>query len=200
MTLRVCLDCSCAYAVGVGNCPHCGSERSREQGEETVPAASIRHIEEDSDVPKITRHGGPSFAGQESLGSVPDDAVLDQPHLPKGVRHPDDGSTKTEAENGDATPDSGQGSETVAADQGDPGEVPQEDQPPAAPTPERPAVRDAKAAWVDYAVTLGLTKEAAELVSKDDLIALVRVVEDGTHRVTEDGTVVPVDEDSPDGG
>ncbi|MFG2372559.1 hypothetical protein ACGFY9_13910 [Streptomyces sp. NPDC048504] len=67
MSLWVCLDCTAAYSVGAPLCPECGSERHAEEG--TAAAFGIQHgvpidIEED-DMPKITRHGGASVAGEE---------------------------------------------------------------------------------------------------------------------------------------
>lgn len=72
MTLRVCLDCSTAFAVGVPLCPHCGSERNAEQG--TAAAMGIHagvpvETEEDS-MPKITRHGGASFPPVEETAAA----------------------------------------------------------------------------------------------------------------------------------
>jgi hypothetical protein len=50
-------------------CPQCGSERQAEDGE--AAALGIQHgvpigIEEEDGMPKITRHGGASVAGEES--------------------------------------------------------------------------------------------------------------------------------------
>lgn len=60
MTLRVCLDCTTGFAVGVPRCPHCGSERHAEEGSAAALGLHARgRIEEDT-MPKITRHGGPS--------------------------------------------------------------------------------------------------------------------------------------------
>ena len=72
MTLRVCLDCSTGFAVGVPLCPHCGSERNAEQG--TAAAMGIHagvpvETEEDS-MPKITRHGGASFPPVEETAAA----------------------------------------------------------------------------------------------------------------------------------
>lgn len=72
MTLRVCLDCSTAFAVGVRLCPHCGSERNAEQG--TAAAMGIHagvpvETEEDT-MPKITRHGGASFPPDEETAAA----------------------------------------------------------------------------------------------------------------------------------
>ena len=67
MTLRVCLDCTTAFAVGAPRCPHCGSERHAEEG--SAAALGIHHgipVETEEDrMPKITRHGGASVAGEE---------------------------------------------------------------------------------------------------------------------------------------
>lgn len=68
MSLWVCLDCSTAFAVGAPLCPHCGSERHAEEGSALalgVQAGVPAEIEEDDDMPKITRHGGASIAGEE---------------------------------------------------------------------------------------------------------------------------------------
>jgi hypothetical protein len=59
----VCLDCSTAYSVGAPLCPHCGSERHADEGSAAalgIQAGRRIEIEED-DMPKITRHEGPSF-------------------------------------------------------------------------------------------------------------------------------------------
>lgn len=69
MSLRVCLDCTTAFAVGVPRCPHCGSERHAAQHE--AEALGIQHgvpveiSEEENSMPKITRHGGASVASEE---------------------------------------------------------------------------------------------------------------------------------------
>lgn len=47
MALNTCAGCTTKFAVGLARCPHC---RSTE-------------FQEDGDMPKITRHGGPSVAG-----------------------------------------------------------------------------------------------------------------------------------------
>lgn len=60
MTLRVCMDCTTAFAVGVPRCPHCGSERSAEEGTAQALGVFARGRVEEDDMPKITRHGGPS--------------------------------------------------------------------------------------------------------------------------------------------
>lgn len=72
MSLRVCLDCTTAFAVGVPRCPHCGSERHAEEG--SAAALGIQHgipieIEED-DMPKITRHEGPSVPPADEAADV----------------------------------------------------------------------------------------------------------------------------------
>lgn len=48
MTLWVCTACTAAYAVGLKECPQCGS---------------AQYVEEGQQVPKITAHEGPSIAG-----------------------------------------------------------------------------------------------------------------------------------------
>lgn len=60
MTLLVCLDCTTAFAVGVPRCPHCGSERSAEEGTAAALGLHARGRIEEDDMPKITVHGGPS--------------------------------------------------------------------------------------------------------------------------------------------
>lgn len=66
MSLRVCLDCTAAFAVGLPRCPQCRSERHAEKGQAValgiqpgVPAVEEEHM------PKITRHGGPSIPPAE---------------------------------------------------------------------------------------------------------------------------------------
>lgn len=49
MALRVCNGCSTAYAAGLPGCPHCGGTDHHEEGT----------------MPKITRHGGPTVAGEQ---------------------------------------------------------------------------------------------------------------------------------------
>ena len=65
MSLRVCLDCTAAFAVGVPRCPHCGSERHAEQGSAAALGVVSGLVIEEDNMPKITRHGGPSIAGVE---------------------------------------------------------------------------------------------------------------------------------------
>jgi hypothetical protein len=68
VSLSVCLDCTTAFAVGVPQCPHCGSERQAEQGSAAALGLHARgRVEEDS-MPKITRHGGPSFREYPGTG------------------------------------------------------------------------------------------------------------------------------------
>ncbi|MGW9058907.1 hypothetical protein [Streptomyces sp. NPDC055733] len=64
MSLRVCLDCSAAFAVGVPRCPHCGSERHAEQGSALALGIQASVPIEEDHMPKITRFGGPSVAGE----------------------------------------------------------------------------------------------------------------------------------------
>jgi hypothetical protein len=64
----VCLDCSTAYSVGAPLCPHCGSERRADEGSAAALGiqAGVRvETEEENGMPKITRHGGASVAGEE---------------------------------------------------------------------------------------------------------------------------------------
>lgn len=71
MTLRVCLDCTTAFAVGVPLCPHCGSERHAEQGSAAALGihAGVPVETEEDNMPKITKHGGATVAG-ESVPAV----------------------------------------------------------------------------------------------------------------------------------
>lgn len=78
MTLRVCLDCTTAFAVGIRLCPHCRSERNAEEG--SAQALGIQHgvpveVEEEDNMPKITRHGGPSIAGEEPAAEESSEVV-----------------------------------------------------------------------------------------------------------------------------
>lgn len=56
MAAWVCVGCTTVYAVGAPRCPHCGSTEYTEQGA--------------ADMPKITRHGGPSIAGASVIGGA----------------------------------------------------------------------------------------------------------------------------------
>jgi hypothetical protein len=60
VSLRVCLDCTAAFAVGVPRCPHCGSERHAEQGSAAALGVYASTSFEEETMPKITRHGGAS--------------------------------------------------------------------------------------------------------------------------------------------
>lgn len=75
MALRVCLDCTTAFAVGVPRCPHCGSERHAEEG--SAAALGIHHgvpidSEEEDSMPKITRHEGASVADVTVADETPE--------------------------------------------------------------------------------------------------------------------------------
>lgn len=74
MSLRVCLDCTAAFAVGVPRCPHCGSERHAEQGSAAALGVLASTSFEENTMPKITRHGGPSIREAPGTG-VPMQAV-----------------------------------------------------------------------------------------------------------------------------
>jgi hypothetical protein len=74
VTLRICLDCTTAFAVGVPRCPHCGSERHAEQGSAAALGVHASTSFEEDHMPKITRHGGPSFREDAGTG-VPMRAV-----------------------------------------------------------------------------------------------------------------------------
>lgn len=59
--------------------------------------------------------------------------------------------------------------EVVAAPEAPTEMAPAPDPQPEAP--DRPGVRDSKAAWVEYAVTQGMDRDEAEATSKPDLMA-----------------------------
>jgi len=89
VTLWVCLDCSTAFAVGAPLCPHCGSERHAEQGSAAALGVyASAAIEEEDDMPKITRHGGASFP--------PADETADEPEGGEDVSAGKDSSTSSE--------------------------------------------------------------------------------------------------------
>jgi hypothetical protein len=70
MTLWVCAECSTAYAVGLGACPHCWSKNR-----------------EDEDMQKISVHGGPSDKDAEP-GQYEDPADQAEPETgPAKVDH-----------------------------------------------------------------------------------------------------------------
>ena len=48
----ICEDCTARYAVGAPRCPQCQSTRYREEGTE---------------MPKVSVHGGPSVADEETV-------------------------------------------------------------------------------------------------------------------------------------
>ena len=64
----VCLDCSTAYSVGAPLCPHCGSERHADEGSAAALGVQASARIEEDDMPKITRHGGASIAGETEGG------------------------------------------------------------------------------------------------------------------------------------
>lgn len=64
MALRVCDGCSTAYAVGLPVCPHCGGTDHHEEGT----------------MPKITRHGGPTVAGEPSTEALPPAGDVERAH------------------------------------------------------------------------------------------------------------------------
>ncbi|GGR61426.1 hypothetical protein GCM10010251_92810 [Streptomyces aurantiogriseus] len=53
MAAWLCTVCSTVFSVGAPCCPHCGS---------------TKHVEEGQEMPKITRHEGPSIAGASIVG------------------------------------------------------------------------------------------------------------------------------------
>lgn len=102
MTLRVCLDCTTAFAVGVRLCPHCGSERNAEQG--AAEELGILHgipVETEENMPKITRHEGASFA-----------PVEDQADETEGGEQPSDGSSSETSSEKPSTKDETSGPAT----------------------------------------------------------------------------------------
>lgn len=64
MALWECADCTTRYAVGAPKCPHCGS--TMRVNEATQPP------EEETDMAKITVHGGPTNAAAEELEASED--------------------------------------------------------------------------------------------------------------------------------
>jgi hypothetical protein len=64
MALWECADCTTRYAVGAPKCPHC--ESTMRVNEATQPP------EEETDMAKITVHGGPTNAAAEELEASED--------------------------------------------------------------------------------------------------------------------------------
>lgn len=61
MSLNVCAHCTTKFSIGALHCPQCGNADYYEEGS----------------MPKITRHGGPSYVGEFATGGeVPADAPL----------------------------------------------------------------------------------------------------------------------------
>jgi hypothetical protein len=58
MAIWECAECTARYAVGLPECPQCGS--TVRVNEKTQPES-----EEEQDMPKVTVHGGPSIEGFE---------------------------------------------------------------------------------------------------------------------------------------
>ncbi len=76
MSLNICSHCTAKFAIGLAHCPQCGNADYYEEGS----------------VPKITRHGGPSYEGEvvdQPAEEVvePDEADDD---IPEGVTAYDD--------------------------------------------------------------------------------------------------------------
>ena len=168
--LWVCEGCLTLYAVGLyGGCPHCGHPDFHVFG-------SKPEDEEHPMSPKISRTRGVSSV------SAPAEAPGDEPQVDEGpAALPVDTVEVPDAENGEDQGDTG----TDAGDSEDPGAG-----------PARPAVNDPKADWVAWVVHLGVDAEAADALSKKDLIATVTGIEDGTKDVADDGTVVDVATDA----
>jgi RNA polymerase subunit RPABC4/transcription elongation factor Spt4 len=83
MAAWVCVECTTVYSVGAPRCPHCGS---------------AEHVEQGEDMPKITRHGGPSNAAED----LPAEPVGE---APEGGEEPSaSNSCETSSENSDSTP------------------------------------------------------------------------------------------------
>jgi RNA polymerase subunit RPABC4/transcription elongation factor Spt4 len=111
VALQVCANCTTKCAGDLTSCPHCKST----------------DLKEDGTMPKITRHGGPSYAAD-----IPDEhdhaePEVDEPELPLGE------SEESEAE-GDVVDN----------------DVEPDAEPAAATTP-RPATSASKAEWLAYA-------------------------------------------------
>lgn len=87
--LRVCLDCTAAYAPDIRHCPHCGSERSEMQGSDPYRAGG------DDSVPKISRLGGATFRGEHGpeLVDMPEAPDEGEPSKDEGGEQPSPGSS-----------------------------------------------------------------------------------------------------------
>lgn len=119
MALWVCEDCTTKYAVDAERCPHCGSEAHHEEGQE---------------MPKITKHGGPSNADTETDTET---ESVEQP-APAADEAAGEPTTLNDSEHdGEALP--------VAED----GAAERE-----APALKRPARNASKADWVTFAKAL----------------------------------------------
>lgn len=143
MTLHVCDDCTSKFPPDTTVCPHCGCTDSHEEGA----------------MPKITRHGGPSYA--DDIPDGDDNAASDA-----GLReHPGTGVEMEEVEmtanedgsfSGEITND-GSGVALPPADEeqeakGDDGDNDVEpDAQPADATLPRPATNATKGEWLAYA-------------------------------------------------
>ncbi|GIH23008.1 hypothetical protein Aph01nite_13180 [Acrocarpospora phusangensis] len=69
--LWVCADCTTAYAVGLGACPHCGSTDWYEEGK----------------VPKVHKDRGPTYA--QDIPAGPDGDVRVPPEVSEPGREPE---------------------------------------------------------------------------------------------------------------
>jgi len=65
--LWICLQCTTAYAVDTSGCPHCGS---------------ALYVEEGTDMPKISRHGGPTHLAVEAEPVLPAAMPIVEVELP----------------------------------------------------------------------------------------------------------------------
>ena len=128
MSLWHCTACTTAYSVGAPCCPHCGSTEHEEDG-----------------MPKITKHGGPSYEGHVDVS--PDD--VDEP----------DWAPVEDVTPGDTAPE-------------DVDEPTVEDD-PAPDAPQSPARNASREAWEDYAVACGHNRDALGEFSRAELIELV---------------------------
>ncbi len=74
MSLNVCSHCTAKFAIGVDHCPQCGNADYYPEGS----------------VPKITRHGGPSYEGEVVVLDLPAAEVVEpgefgDEDVPEGV-------------------------------------------------------------------------------------------------------------------
>ena len=96
MSLRRCLNCTTLYALSLPRCPQCWSDDS---------------IEEGSQMPKITKHGGPSDASLPTPepapleGETPAPPVTPEPTEPPPAPPAPPSDDRESAGEGDSAPD-----------------------------------------------------------------------------------------------